>query len=44
MFDTSKIGQSFAPFTMDILTMETRYVNQHDQHVLTSRTTIVVRE
>jgi acyl dehydratase len=30
--------------SMDILTLETRYVNQHDQHVLTSRTTIVVRE
>jgi acyl dehydratase len=30
--------------SMDILTLETCYVNQHDQHVLTSRTTIVVRD
>jgi acyl dehydratase len=30
--------------SMDILTMETRYVNQHNQPVLNSRTTIVVRE
>jgi acyl dehydratase len=29
--------------TMDILTMETRYVNQHQKHVLTSKTTVVVR-
>ena len=29
--------------SMDILVIETRYVNQHDLHVLTSRTTIVVR-
>ncbi len=28
---------------MDILTMETRYVNQQQKHVLTSKTTIVVR-
>ena len=29
--------------TLDILTMETRYVNQHNQHVLSTRTTVVVR-
>jgi hypothetical protein len=28
---------------MDILTMETRYVNQRNQHVLNTRTTVVVR-
>lgn len=30
--------------SMDILTTETRYTNQHNQHVLSARTTIVVRE
>ena len=30
--------------SMDILTLQTRYVNQHEQHVLTTRTMIVVRE
>lgn len=30
--------------SMDILTTETRYTNQHQQHVLSGRTTIVVRE
>ena len=30
--------------SMDILTLETRYVNQHNQPVLSTRTTIVVRE
>ena len=30
--------------SMDIVTTETRYTNQDDQHVLSSRTTIVVRE
>ena len=30
--------------TMDIVTTETRYTNQHSEHVLTARTTIVVRE
>ncbi len=30
--------------SMDILTMETRYTNQHDQPVLNTRTMIVVRE
>jgi acyl dehydratase len=29
--------------TLDILTTETRYVNQHNQHVLSTRTTVVVR-
>lgn len=35
----SKDGSS-----MDILTTETRYTNQQNQHVLTARSTIVVRE
>jgi acyl dehydratase len=30
--------------SMDILTTETRYVNQHNQPVLNARTTIVVRD
>jgi acyl dehydratase len=30
--------------SMDILTMETRYVNQHNQLVLTTRSTIIVRD
>lgn len=30
--------------SMDIVTTETKYTNQHQQHVLSSRTTIVVRE
>ncbi|MBV9228099.1 MAG: MaoC family dehydratase N-terminal domain-containing protein [Chloroflexi bacterium] len=30
--------------SMDILTTETRYTNQHNQPVLSARTTIVVRE
>lgn len=30
--------------SMDILTTETRYTNQHDQPVVNARTTIVVRE
>jgi acyl dehydratase len=29
---------------MDILTTETQYTNQHNQHVLSTRSTIVVRE
>jgi acyl dehydratase len=29
--------------SMDILTTETRYVNQHNQHVLSTRSTVVVR-
>jgi len=28
---------------MDILTTETRYINQHNQHVLNTRSTVVVR-
>ncbi len=36
---SSKDGSS-----MDILTTETRYTNQHQQAVLTTRSTIVVRE
>ncbi|GHO49135.1 FAS1-like dehydratase domain-containing protein [Ktedonospora formicarum] len=31
-------------YSMDILTTETYYVNQHNQPVLKSRTTIIVRE
>jgi acyl dehydratase len=30
--------------SMDIVTTETRYTNQQGQHVLTARTTVVVRE
>lgn len=30
--------------SMDILTTETRYTNQHDQHVLSAKTMFVVRE
>jgi acyl dehydratase len=30
--------------TMDILTLETRYVNQHNQPVLNTRTTVIVRD
>lgn len=30
--------------SMDILTTETRYTNQHDQHVLSARTMFIVRE
>ena len=39
-----KTRQSSNGSSMDILTTETRYVNQHNQHVLTARSTIVVRE
>ncbi len=38
-----KTRQGGGGHSMDILTMETRYVNQHNQHVLSTRTTIVVR-
>lgn len=38
-----KTRQGSDGHTMDILTMETRYLNQHNQHVLTTRTTAVVR-
>jgi acyl dehydratase len=30
--------------TMDIVTTETRYTNQRDEHVLTARTTVVTRD
>jgi acyl dehydratase len=39
-----KTRQGSGGHSMDILTTETRYVNQHNQPVLYSRTTIVVRE
>jgi len=39
-----KTRQSSNGRSMDILTMETRYVNQRNQHVLSTRTTVVVRE
>jgi acyl dehydratase len=39
-----KTRQGSGGRSMDILTTETRYVNQKNQHVLTTRTTIVVRE
>jgi acyl dehydratase len=39
-----KTRQGSGGHSMDILTMETRYVNQRDELVLKSRTTIVVRE
>lgn len=39
-----KTRQGSGGYSMDILTTETRYVNQHNQHVLSTRTTIVVRE
>src|SRR5579883_3074181 len=38
-----KTRQGSGGHTMDILTMETRYVNQHNQHVLNTRTTVIVR-
>lgn len=38
-----KTRQGSGGHMMDILTMETRYVNQHNQHVLSTRTTVVVR-
>lgn len=38
-----KTRQGSGGHTMDILTMETRYVNQHNQHVLSTRTTVIVR-
>lgn len=39
-----KTRQGSGGHSMDILTMETRYVNQRDELVLKSRTTVVVRE
>ena len=38
-----KTRQGSGGHSMDILTMETRYVNQQEQAVLNTRTTIVVR-
>jgi acyl dehydratase len=38
-----KTRQGSGGQTMDILTLETRYVNQHNQGVLNTRTTVVVR-
>lgn len=38
-----KTRQGSDGHAMDILTLETRYVNQHNQPVLNTRTTIVVR-
>ena len=38
-----KTRQSSDGQMMDILTTETRYVNQHNQHVLNTRSTVVVR-
>jgi acyl dehydratase len=39
-----KTRQGSGGHSMDILTMETRYVNQHKQPVLNAKTTIVIRE
>lgn len=39
-----KTRQGSGGSSMDILTTETRYVNQRNQHVLNARMTIVVRE
>lgn len=39
-----KTRQGSGGHSMDILTMETRYVNQRDELVLKARTTVVVRE
>jgi acyl dehydratase len=39
-----KTRQGSGGRSMDILTLETRYVNQHNQPVLNARTTVVVRE
>jgi acyl dehydratase len=41
---SGKTRQGKAGSSMDILTTETHYTNQHNQHVLSARTTIVVRE
>ncbi len=38
-----KTRQGSGGHSMDILTMETRYINQQNQHVLNTRTTVVVR-
>lgn len=39
-----KTRQGSGGHTMDILTTETRYVNQKNQHVLSTRSTIIVRD
>ena len=39
-----KTRQGSDNHTLDILTTETRYVNQDHQHVLTTRATIIVRQ
>ena len=39
-----KTRQGSGGHIMDILTTETHYINQHNQHVLSTRSTIVVRE
>jgi acyl dehydratase len=39
-----KTRQGSGGHSIDILTLETRYTNQHNQPVLNTRTTIVVRE
>jgi acyl dehydratase len=39
-----KTRQGSDGHTIDILSLETRYVNQHQQPVLITRTTVVVRE
>lgn len=38
-----KTREGSGGYTMDILTTETRYVNQNNQHVLSTRSTIIVR-
>jgi acyl dehydratase len=38
-----KTRQGSGGYTMDIITTETRYVNQNNQHVLNTRATVVVR-
>lgn len=40
----AKVRQGRDGSTMDIITTETRYLNQHNQPVLNTRSTVVVRE
>jgi acyl dehydratase len=40
----AKVRQAKDGSTMDIITTETRYLNQHNQPVLNTRSTVVVRE
>lgn len=40
----AKVRQGKDGSTMDIITTETRYLNQHNQPVLNTRSTVVVRE